>query len=341
MQYFKNLIKLGIVILGIFGSVASIIPFVIYLVGLKTPEPTSFIASVKTFVFNINYIKITVSLSVVWTIIFITGRNLTSRGNIHFSKLVRKFNPVYSLLAIKRIHTLEHLYFKLSINTPNTNDVFNDSVRNDLCEFLKECKYIIDKICGEDVAVHVKLFKHRLQTNVECLPLRKAVLRTILRIPSKREILLLNKSELTERRNEEEFGILKGKQGFPEEMFNKSDKLKSTRKKVCSAYNYVFSKSEHYFICNNLSRAEKKKKYFSTSENYNRYYNSLAVFLINSNLNEGQPVDHDPIFGILVIDCFKSGTFDKDYLKILGGYMAHRLFDAFTMIIKNTRTGGN
>ena len=83
----------------------------------------------------------------------------------------------------------------------------------------------------------------------------------------------------------------------------------------------------------------KKKLFFTSSTEYSNYYNSLGVFLINKHIPLGQTIHQEPIWGLFIIDSYKTNKFEKNITKFISGYISHRLFDIFSHIYK-VKCGG-
>ena len=146
------------------------------------------------------------------------------------------------------------------------------------------------------------------------------------RIPSKSEMLKFRNEELRARVTSEQFKLVDILDSTALEDCAKSNKKYSYN----LAYNYVFfNKAQRYWICNNLAKAVNKKEFFSSSKDYNKYYNSLALFLLSSKqINENV---NDNVIGLFIIDSIKKQVFEKIIIGRVGGYLAHRLFEFISL----------
>lgn len=156
--------------------------------------------------------------------------------------------------------------------------------------------------CSLDVSVHIKL-----NYIIDGITYLKA----IARVPSNYE----NYEELGTRSNDEPFVL------NYEQTISEIRKIAGNNNvKVNSAYNQAFLND--YWICNNLISAEKKDYFYSNSNDYKKYYNSLAVFSIH---NKEEKVLLEDIKGLLIIDSIETCYFNKQFIKQLGGYLSHRI----------------
>ncbi|HMO04376.1 MAG TPA: hypothetical protein PKC67_12945 [Kiritimatiellia bacterium] len=263
-----------------------------------------------------------------------THLNLKARGHVSLRKFLRRLNPLVFGRVCIQLHRLEHLYQDMVHfirDHRKEGGVFDrDDFKRHVYLFLTQCKYILDLSTGDDVAVHIKLFEHKKTDGKARIPLPKAILKAYVRAPSQRECILVEQQKLSPRESDEEFRIIRGNQGLASRMIERKDKLDNALYRHCSGYNHVFSDPEHFFLCNNIPRKARQGRFYSTSNNYHLYYRSAGVFLIHQHLQYGETVNHDPLWGLLIVDSFAVGVFEKFITKYLAGYMAHRLFDAFS-----------
>lgn len=269
-----------------------------------------------------------------------TAANMRARGDITFLTLARRLNPLIYCRVIVQLHLLQHIHDALIRRIddhPNRGvTLFRDATFSELLSaFLKKAKHILDLCTGGDVAVHIKLFEHVTTQNASVIDLPDAVLQTALRVPSDREFNLRSADDpLPARSHTEEFRIIHGTDGSAQEMLKKETEYEDAERAVNSGYNYVFGETEHFFLCNNLRKAVKKKKFFSTSRNYEKYYNALAVFLVNAHVEPRMPIDPKPVFGILAVDSIKPHVMELTTTRSVAGYMAHRLNNVFSHLTR-------
>lgn len=148
---------------------------------------------------------------------------------------------------------------------------------------------------------------------------RKKVLQTYLLIPSRDEVERDNRKVLDDyllkRIDSDDIadyakGVSKSKsQGLPQN----------------SAFNYVLSSNKTYWMSNNLRIDEINGSFMTTSKNYKRYYNSMAVFAICPPCSDGEK--KVPMRGVLTFDTLETGLFSEKECKFLMGYFAHCLYE--------------
>lgn len=254
--------------------------------------------------------------------------NLRKRGKVSLRKFLRRLNPVVFARVSIQIHHLEHIYQELIAivfaQRAQHRIFHSEEFRDTLFRYLNQCKLILDLSTGADNAVHIKLFEHRTSPTNKTASLKKAVLRTYVRAPSRRECVLVDQQVLRPRESSELFRIIPGKPGLASNMLKNKDRYMSARYRHCSAYNHAFSDPEHFFLCNDIPALTKKGHFFSTSADFASYYNSVGVFLINRHVAHGHALNHEPVWGLFIIDSYATGIYEKFITKYLAGYMAHR-----------------
>lgn len=191
--------------------------------------------------------------------------------------------------------------------------IFEESHNDTILEMIKDILLLyktIVNLIAPDVSINIKRFDKSNNNNLE----------TYIRIPSKYEILRTEDDMNYARKNQETFKI---KHESLENLKNYSDFSVNT------AYNYVcnFQQNERFWICNNLKKAEEEKIYYSSSKNYSKYYDSLAIFLISDKINnEHSSTLKDSAIGLLIFDSKITHAFHHKYIKELGGYLTHKLY---------------
>ena len=106
-----------------------------------------------------------------------------------------------------------------------------------------------------------------------------------------------------------------------------------------SIYDYILSTSHNSWMSNDLRIDTKDGRFFCSSENYRKYYNSLAAFAIippECGTNRGNVIK-----GILTFDSIKTGLFSEKECNWLMGYMAHLLFEIFKAVEDNGKSKAN
>lgn len=218
---------------------------------------------------------------------------------------------------------VEHTFIGLEYDLKKNYETFSlEQKRAKIRQILVRFKRVFDIVAG-DVSIHIKLIERYDPKQ------RKAFSQTISRVSSTRE-----EDYDIPRQSKEEFVIsneidikeLERKQKFYNAR-NETLDTSSNKKpqKVNSAYNQVIYGTSKYWLCNDLDFATKQNKYFSSSSNYQKYYNSLVIFVIADKDMENNPIPIDKIKGLLIVDSKDKGSFNKDYIKEIGGYLTHKL----------------
>lgn len=97
-----------------------------------------------------------------------------------------------------------------------------------------------------------------------------------------------------------------------------------------SAFDYVLSTTKTFWMSNDLAIDTANGNFFTSSENLNNHYRSMAVFAIIPPGRDGE--ENLPIDGILIFDSKDIGIFSEIECKFMMGYMAHCLYDIFKNI---------
>lgn len=237
--------------------------------------------------------------------------------------LFKSLSPINSFKLILELHKLEHLLLeKKKILKANglfqdENEVFFDENKN--FHLQDEVKDILEKfqtifnIFSRDVSVNFKRLKS------------EDLLETYKRIPSKLEKIKENDKEIYSfkpRTYDEIFKVSNNCVIQQMERLSKEEKNKDYS--FNSAYDYVlFPNNDKYWICNNLKKSLDKKTFFSSSKDYEKYYNSLAIFNVSEKSDE-KIEDNSRTMGLLIFDG-RTKAFNPKIAKELGGYLAHRL----------------
>lgn len=233
---------------------------------------------------------------------------------LNIFRLIKIFNITKSFKLVKLLHELEHIFIEHE-KIYKINNCYNSNLEtNSLKEILDKYKEIFD-LFSHDVSINIKIF------------FEKDKLKTFIRVPSEYEIKKQDLHELQERNRTEEFKIENITIVKQIEKIEISQKYNQNRKySINSAYNNVVfeQNNERYWICNNLKKATKNKLFISSSKNYSNYYNSLAVFLISDKVDK---IETGHMKGLLIIDSYSKGNFENSYIKQLGGYLAHKLYN--------------
>lgn len=239
---------------------------------------------------------------------------------------------------VKFMHLLQHdietarREFRKLVRENKSFAIYEREYNKSLVQIMWDTKKELDRFYGIDCSLNIKLFRDEKGDGLAYfVHPEKNYLKTFLRVKSHREVKLEKdkRHEFTEREGGEKFKILLGEAWQPEELalnFQKNDRIDMPR--VNSGYNYVFQGNDHFFLDNDLPAAERTKRYYSTSNNYMRFYQSVAIFLISGHQKSGVRAT-DTIYGLLVIDSFKKNVFHAPSTRLVGGYVAHRLKEVF------------
>lgn len=204
--------------------------------------------------------------------------------------------------------SFEHTLIKVEQYLNKTENLTDRDLRVELSKILYSIQKVLSTIIV-DVSVNIKLaYKKNDDINI--------YLKAIARVPSTNE----KKINIPDRSMDETF-ILTWEQKIEEI----KKQAQNYTFKVNSAYNQAFL--NNYWICNNLNESEIKGHYYSNSENYEKYYTSLAVFSIHTK-NEKKFLSD--IKGFLIFDSKHSGCFEVTNIKHLGAYFSHRLNRLFS-----------
>ena len=93
---------------------------------------------------------------------------------------------------------------------------------------------------------------------------------------------------------------------------------------VNSIFTYLINEKKRYWISNNLKVDEVKGDFYTSSDNYPEYYQSLAVFSITPPEKDSFPE------WLLIFDTMKTGKFAEKECVHLFGYIAHLLYELLT-----------
>jgi len=273
---------------------------------------------------------------------------------VRLSNIIRRYN----FHMILKIHSFHHVFTDVVDEIKDLGqgkpELLNTYGKKHLQKLLIEIQDAIQSGIGEYVSINVKLFTH---TNGDDIKSKSQITSTELitfeRRPSFLEIEKSRHNELERRKDEEIFKICQNfyschkklsdwitelKETYTKKFSinpeNKDD-LKNNLFRLNSAFNYVLGSNSHYFISNDIEKDTENGYFFSNSNNYDKYYKSLAVFLINKPTNSGSDIVLNQPFGMLIIDCNKKHVFEELFISQLVGYYAHRLHEYFELFKKN------
>lgn len=157
-----------------------------------------------------------------------------------------------------------------------------------------------------------------------------AVLKTYERAPSPLEGKITMEEDggalpiLRERSNKERF-IISNEDNAVNWIENHLGECRKGHLRCNSAYIQVLGSGTHSWISNDLIKAKQKKQFYSTSEEWIKYYKSLAVVAIAPHQKKlNGCIDNS--FGILIADSPKKNAFNKGLTQKILGYYAHRLY---------------
>ena len=92
-----------------------------------------------------------------------------------------------------------------------------------------------------------------------------------------------------------------------------------------SYFDYVLSTSHNAYLSNNLKEDEHNNVFFSSSNHYLQFYESLGVFAIVP--PEREQDREAAIKGLLTFDCHKTNRFSEEECTLMMGLMAHFVYD--------------
>jgi hypothetical protein len=267
-----------------------------------------------------------------------------SCGRLSIVSLWSLINPAYSLRTFNLLHEFHHTYYEqvraitdLPLKERDELSLEDGVVQLAVDSLLSKSKVILDMVLQDDVAVHIKLFESKLIRELCDISRAESHLRTYRRNPSKRE--LEKQQTIGQRsRNQIELFDTNPNQTLSQIADLKRTYLKNDRKgtpRINSAYNYILSPNNpKYFVCNDLHLAETKGLFYSNSDDWEKFYSSLAVFLIlhpGGDEFKAGSTNRNPL-GMFIVDSYSKGRFDRWRLRMVAGFLAHRFYDFFIAI---------
>ncbi|WP_455613366.1 hypothetical protein [Bacteroides congonensis] len=202
-------------------------------------------------------------------------------------------------------------------------------LQNAIEEYLSLCNDIIYRLIGADCSVNVKLINSKLENEY-------FEATTYKRYTSETEKKNCESPRLSEGKFKIKFheGVSWSKSisCVKNDIENANAKENYIRN---SAYDYVISSNIRYWMSNNLQLDLKQNKFLCSNDNWETFYNSIAVFTI------APPTDNKPgeecqnIIGLLIFDSLKSHAFINRKCKLMMGLMAHMLYELFNIIEQN------
>jgi len=333
----------------IFYIILVLIPAVITTLSFFKIDSVNFNEKIGNNIYKNPFIQIfgiVFILSLISVFIFLIIKNLLrTRGvknePIKFKLFLKKFNPFVHLYFSKYLHSFQHDICQ-SINdiySKNSTTPWNEDGLVRTKHLLNRCQDILKIITGVDFSIHVKLFEHSYPENSidqGDSSIKQAILSTYKRFPSREELNKITETANFPARNDEEkFSIYPWKNKTEEDLYTAINNIitneTATKFKKNFAYDYVLGPTKHYWLSNNLSKDHESKTFISSSENWQKYYNSLGVFVISSPIEQGKNINYDnKAIGLLIIDSFESNVFSESNIKEIMGYFAHRFYDYFS-----------
>ena len=93
------------------------------------------------------------------------------------------------------------------------------------------------------------------------------------------------------------------------------------RYKVNSIFTYLITKKKRYWMSNDLTLDEKMGDFYTSSDNYPKFYKSMAAFSLI-------PPDCGKLpEGIVIFDTKKKGVFSEEECVYLFGFIAHLFYE--------------
>ena len=92
-----------------------------------------------------------------------------------------------------------------------------------------------------------------------------------------------------------------------------------------SYFDYVLSTGHNAYLSNDLKEDQQKEDFFSSSDHYLQFYESMGVFAIVP--PECEQEREAAIKGLLTFDCHKTNRFSEEECTLMMGLMAHFVYD--------------
>lgn len=92
-----------------------------------------------------------------------------------------------------------------------------------------------------------------------------------------------------------------------------------------SFFDYVLSTSHNAYLSNDLKEDQQKDDFFSSSNHYPQFYESMGVFAIVP--PECEQEREAAIKGLLTFDCHKTNRFSEEECTLMMGLMAHFVYE--------------
>lgn len=258
-------------------------------------------------------------------------RPIGIRGHpLQFRLWIKRFNPIILFTTIKLVH---EFYHELSFSV---QEVKNKNLVNPIDldgkilsgKLLRKCQDILRIITGVDFSLNIKLFQRTDYNADGYVNYNNLTLSTYLRVISKKELIRIENNTIHNRESKELFFVEDWKKNQGDNLFVNLSTYKSPEGyKRNLAYDYVLGPTTHYWLSNNLERDLKNKCFYSTSANWDQYYNSLAVFLISPPFDPGEYIEKKQALGIIIADSLEKNVFERRFFKFLMGYFAHQFYD--------------
>lgn len=247
---------------------------------------------------------------------------------------------------IYEIHEFQHEYDQVIRTLTQTVDgILNQEglktgspSLSELRRLMRKIKETFEEFTGAPISVNIRIYANENESaSPGAVSTSHTYLQTLERVASNKEVQTSKKNNNgRERTFEEKFYLGKIrykkesniKDWINDEIIHQDKVLKreGQKYKINSAYNYVLGNDKSYFISNNLDKDTKEGIYYSSSSDYLKFYNSLAIVRIGPYFNKRIP--NDPLNttnGLLIIDSLETGIFDYAFTRQLLGYYAHRL----------------
>lgn len=250
---------------------------------------------------------------------------------LNYKLALKRLNPYLLSHYSNLIHDFQHIVTESikEVITNNETDIGTRRARKRTVKLLDAIRHFLKTIIGVDFSVHLKLFESAQNEHTGDVKINDALLYTYERVPSLIEKKKMKHENLSARNSSEKFFIERWQSNTKIEDLYESitSNLRPNGNKRNLSYDYALGPSKHFYLSNSLKRDSKKKKFCSSSENYELYYKSLGVFIISSNTNCGQHLDGEKILGVLIIDANETKVMHKTFIRDIMGYFSHRIFE--------------
>lgn len=270
-----------------------------------------------------------------------------SAGPLSVRQLLRLYTPNRLIKVVYFFHQFQHTLCECDDNLRalakhNAVSIDNYNTRVLFRSVLSAAREFCCLALAADVSVHIKIFERdNPNPGVTMERLANTSLATYERVDSVHETKRRELGSIRGRTRSERFKVFVGEEGTVQNLLERFPATVSSEdNRVNSAYCYALGNRKHFWIQNDLLKAQKNGLFYSTSKDWDTYYRGLAVFLVAPPVPPGEGLSVIP-FGLFIIDSHQAGSFDYYLTRSIGGYIAHRLHFLFRSVyIEESQSGG-